>query len=86
MAKYKQTAKEKKAEIKYKSDFGSHTEMINEDYLEFNSGDHGFVICTDSRGDYVTHRKYLDCGLCDYNRSVDTESREDKLKLTLENK
>jgi hypothetical protein len=83
---YKQTVKEKKAEVHYKSTYGSHSDMINEDYVEFNSGDHGMVICKDNRGDYVTLRKFLDCGLCDYNRSVNIEAREAKLKETLESK
>lgn len=84
MAKYKPTASTKKVETKYKSDFGSHADMINEEYVEFNSGDHGYVVCTDGRGDYVTIRKNIDNGLCDFNRSMNIELRDATLKEKLE--
>lgn len=79
MAKYnpnKSTKKEKKAV--YPSDFGSHVSMINAEYPEFNYSDSMWVVCTDARGNYVTEKKILDSGLCDFNRSVNIEAREAK--------
>lgn len=84
MAKYKAATNTKKSEVKYKSMYGSHSDMINDEYAEFNSGDHGYVVCKDARGNYVTQRKYLDCGMCDYNRSINIEAREAQLQEKLE--
>jgi hypothetical protein len=75
-------------EDKYPSPCGSHKSMIDEDYNEFNSGDHNFVVCKDDNGSYVTLRQRLDNGLADFNRTVNSEYRElelkNKIKMILE--
>lgn len=78
MAKYKQNAPVKKeASESYPSQYGSHTSMVNDEFIEFNSkGD--LVVCKDARGNYVTEKKILDSGFCDYNRSVNIELRESR--------
>ena len=83
MAKYNKNAVKKDSKVDYPSSYGSHASMLSEDYSEFNDADHEFVICNDARGSYVTKRTALDCGRCDYNRSIDVESREDTLKTHL---
>lgn len=84
MAKYKATTTVKKSAVVYPSGFGSHKSMIDDGYVEFNSADHGRVICKDDRGLYVTDRKILDSGFCDYNRSVNIELRLERLAEALE--
>lgn len=67
----------------YPSEYGSHKSMINDDYIDFNSMDHGYIICKDDHGSYVTTKSVLDTGFCDYNRSVERENRESILKECL---
>ena len=81
----KYNKKEKVAKNKYPSDFGSHLTMVNDEYIEFNSAKHGFIICTDARGSYVTKKNMLDSGLCDFNRTLNIESRIIKMREQLEN-
>lgn len=76
MAKYKQNAPVKKESTKsYPSQYGSHASMVNDEFIEFNSMGH-LVVCTDGRGNYITEKKMLDNGFCDYNRSVNVDLRE----------
>jgi len=77
MAKYNPNAIKKKEEKKvYPSDFGSHLSMVSGEYPELLYDDKVWVVCSDDRGYYVTEKKNLDTGLCDYNRSVNTEARD----------
>ena len=84
MSKYNPNAIKKKEKKKeYPSDFGSHLSMVSADYPEFYYDDSKWLVCTDDRGDYVTQKRRLDNGLCDYNRSVDTKAREAKFNELL---
>ena len=79
MATYKKTTSVKPASVVYPSDHGSHASMVNDDYIVFNAGDHGMIVCKDNRGSYLTSKALLDSGLCDMNRAMDTATRESKL-------
>ena len=75
--KYKATTSTTKSKkTSYPSEYGSHASMINENFEGFNDAGHDCIVCTDDRGNYITERKHLDSGLCDYNRSVNIEARD----------
>ena len=82
MAKYV-AKQEKKYESKYPSEYGSHKSMIDDQYVDFNARDHEYVVCKDNHGSYVTIKRLLDSGLCDYNRSVNIDLRENILQECL---
>ena len=68
MAKYKRNVPAKHENYKYKSRFGSHTDMIDEEKTsELN--DEKLVVLHDEHGYYITERTRLDNGLMDSKRS-----------------
>jgi hypothetical protein len=68
MAKYKRNVPVKHENYKYKSRFGSHADMIDEERTsELN--DEKLVVLHDEHGYYITERTRLDNGLMDSKRS-----------------
>ena len=68
MAKYKRYVAAKQESYKYKSRFGSHADMIDEERTsELN--DEKLVVLHDEHGYYITERTRLDNGLADPKRS-----------------
>ena len=71
----------KEQKVVYPSDFGSHTSMANEELTgkiaaaKQNAAD-PWVILTDERGTYATHKSQLDSGMADPNRCPDQPIRD----------
>lgn len=61
---------QKEEPYKYKSRYGSHKDMLKEEFQEsFESlGRHDKVICIDECGEYETEARRIDSGLADPNR------------------
>ena len=77
MAKAIVYAKEKV--FKYKSQFGSHSDMVDKQATE-ELNQVGKVVCVDQYGSYITSLNRLDDGLCDWNRADGTRCKVEKEK------
>ncbi len=67
MAKYKRHVPAKQEPYKYKTRYGSHADMIDEEKTsELNN--ENLVVLSDEHGYYITERTRLDNGLADPKR------------------
>lgn len=70
----------KKEIYPYPSRYGSHNSMVVQDETS-KLTNKDMVVCKDEHGKYITEKKYLDCGLADPYRIINTPDREKKFKL-----